>query len=72
MKQEVTDFRSQCGHKVMDHFKTPGYLGNPLYGLAAVRMHCLILAKETLKSAIEDYSSKSIRRRESNKSDRPS
>jgi len=56
----------------MDHFKTPGYLGNPLYGLAAVRMHCLILAKEALKSAIEDYSSKSIRRRESNKSERPS
>ena len=72
MKQEVTDFRSQCGHKVMDHFKTPGYLGNPLYGLAAVRMHCLILAKEALKSAIEDYLSKTNKKGDSNKSERTS
>jgi len=72
VKQEVTDFRSQCGHKVMDHFKTPGYLGNPLYGLAAVRMHCLILAKEALKSAIEDYLSKTNKKGDSNKSERTS
>jgi hypothetical protein len=56
----------------MDHFKTPGYLGNPLYGLAAVRMHCLILAKEALKSAIEDYLSKTNKKGDSNKSERTS
>ena len=72
MKQEVTDFRSQCGHKVMDHFKTPGYLGNPLYGLPTIKMHCSVLAEEALKSAIEDYLSKTNKKGDSNKSERTS
>ena len=32
-----------------------------LYGLPPIKMHCSVLAEEGLKSAIEDYSSKSKR-----------
>ena len=43
-----------------------------LDGLPLVKMHCSALAEEALKSAIEDYFSKSNKKRNSNKNERTS
>jgi len=43
-----------------------------LDGLPAVKMHCSVLAEEALKSAIEDYLSKSKEKDDNNKNERTS
>jgi nitrogen fixation NifU-like protein len=43
-----------------------------LDGLPPVKMHCSVLAEEALKSAIEDYLSKSKEKDDNNKNERTS
>jgi nitrogen fixation NifU-like protein len=61
------------GKRIKETLKTSNKaVAEALDGLPAIKMHCSVLAEEALKSAIEDYLSKTNKKGDSNKSERTS